>query len=99
MAESSDAVKIRKSELNRGQVFYQIDPATYQAAYDSARAALDRAGANLKVSQVNRNIAVAQYEKAIQKAFREVNDALALQGTIEMINWTRSDPFTAPSRT
>jgi len=31
---------------------------------------------------VDRDIAVVQYEKAIQTAFREVADALALQGTI-----------------
>jgi len=39
--------------------------------------------ANLKVAQVNRDIAVAQYEKTIQTAFREVADALAQQGTID----------------
>lgn len=39
--------------------------------------------ANLKVSEVNRDIAVAQYEKAIQTAFREVTDALAQLGTID----------------
>ena len=38
--------------------------------------------ANLKVAEVNRDMAVAQYEKAIQTAFREVADALALRGTI-----------------
>lgn len=38
--------------------------------------------ANLKVAEVDRDIAVARYEKAIQTAFREVADALALQGTI-----------------
>ena len=35
------------SDVKAGQVLYQIDPATYQAAFDSARAALDRAGANI----------------------------------------------------
>ena len=39
--------------------------------------------ANLKVSQTLRSIAVAQYEKAIQTAFREVSDALASQATLE----------------
>lgn len=38
--------------------------------------------ANLKVAETDRDIAVAQYEKAIQTAFREVADALAQQGTI-----------------
>lgn len=39
--------------------------------------------ANLTVSEVDRDIAVAQYEKAIQIAFREVADALAQRGTID----------------
>lgn len=39
--------------------------------------------ANLKVAEVDRNIAVAQYEKTIQTAFREVADALAQKGTID----------------
>ena len=38
--------------------------------------------ANLKVAEVDRDIYVAQYEKAIQTAFREVADALAQHGTI-----------------
>jgi outer membrane protein, multidrug efflux system len=36
----------------------------------------------LKVTKVDREIAVAQYEKAIQGAFREVADALASRGTL-----------------
>jgi multidrug efflux system outer membrane protein len=39
--------------------------------------------ANLKVAETDRAIAVAQYEKAIQTAFREVADALAQRGTID----------------
>jgi multidrug efflux system outer membrane protein len=39
--------------------------------------------ANLTVAEVDRNIAVAQYEKAIQTAFREVADTLAQRGTID----------------
>lgn len=39
--------------------------------------------ANLKVAEVDRNIAVAGYEKAIQIAFREVADTLAQLGTID----------------
>ncbi|MFT7773705.1 efflux transporter outer membrane subunit [Roseateles sp.] len=38
--------------------------------------------ANLKVAQVDRDIAVAQYEKAIQSAFRDVADALAQRATL-----------------
>ncbi|MEJ2199529.1 MAG: AdeC/AdeK/OprM family multidrug efflux complex outer membrane factor [Desulfuromonadaceae bacterium] len=39
--------------------------------------------ARLQVAQVDRDIAVARYEQAIQTAFREVADALAQGGTIE----------------
>ena len=39
--------------------------------------------ATLKVAEVDRDIAVAQYEKAIQTAFSEVADALAQRGTID----------------
>jgi multidrug efflux system outer membrane protein len=39
--------------------------------------------ANQKVAEVDRDIAVAQYEKTIQNAFREVSDALAQRGTID----------------
>ena len=35
--------------------------------------------ANYKVSQVDRDLAVAEYEKAIQSAFREVGDSLSLR--------------------
>jgi len=39
--------------------------------------------AKLTVAEVDRDIAVARYEQAIQTAFREVSDALALRGTID----------------
>ncbi|MFL9878179.1 AdeC/AdeK/OprM family multidrug efflux complex outer membrane factor [Herbaspirillum rhizosphaerae] len=38
--------------------------------------------ANLTIATTNRDIYVAQYEKAIQTAFREVSDALAQRGTL-----------------
>jgi multidrug efflux system outer membrane protein len=38
---------------------------------------------NLTVAEVDRDIAVASYTKAIQTAFREVADALAVRGTID----------------
>ncbi len=38
--------------------------------------------AGLAVAKADRDIYIAQYEKAIQAAFREVADALAQQGTI-----------------
>ena len=42
-----------------------------------------RAWSALEAIKVEREIAVAQYEKAIQTAFREVADALAVRGTVE----------------
>jgi len=39
--------------------------------------------ANLKIARISDQIAVAQYEKAIQTAFGEVSDALATRGTID----------------
>ncbi len=38
--------------------------------------------ANLKAAKVDRDIAVAQYEKAIQSAFREVSDSLVFRTTL-----------------
>jgi multidrug efflux system outer membrane protein len=38
--------------------------------------------ANFKAAQVDRDIAVADYEKAIQSAFREVSDALSLRARL-----------------
>ncbi len=38
--------------------------------------------ANLKVAHVDRDTAVAEYEKAIQSAFREVSDSLTLRGKL-----------------
>jgi multidrug efflux system outer membrane protein len=38
--------------------------------------------ANLELSQANRDIAVAQYERSIQSAFREVADSLAGRATL-----------------
>ena len=40
------------SEVKAGQVLYQIDPATYQATFDSARASLARAEANLDAARL-----------------------------------------------
>ncbi len=42
-----------------------------------------RAWLALKVTKVQREVALTQYEQAIQSAFREVADALAISGTID----------------
>lgn len=44
--------------------------------------------ANLRVSEADKKIAVANYEKAIQSAFREVSDALVLR-------WSLMDQYSA----
>lgn len=47
--------------------------------------------ANLAYSNIQRDLAVAQYERTIQSAFREVSDALAQRSTItEQVEATRS---------
>jgi len=40
------------ADVKTGEVLYQIDPATYQAAYNSAKAALARAEANLNPARL-----------------------------------------------
>jgi multidrug efflux system outer membrane protein len=42
-----------------------------------------RTWSGLKITKVQREIAVTEYERAIQSAFREVADALAVQGTVD----------------
>ncbi len=42
-----------------------------------------RSQANVRLSEANRQVAVANYERTIQVAFREVADALAQRGTID----------------
>ncbi|HET6419343.1 MAG TPA: efflux transporter outer membrane subunit, partial [Geobacteraceae bacterium] len=61
-----------------GSFVYQFAPQITLPIFDAGARR-----ANLKVAEVDRDIAVAQYEKAIQSAFREVADALAQRGTID----------------
>ncbi len=46
---------VEGSDVKAGQSLYQIDPATYQAAYDSAKADLAQAQANARVAQLTIN--------------------------------------------
>jgi multidrug efflux system outer membrane protein len=57
---------------------------TATAGADAAYTIFDAGGrrANVAVSEAQRNAALATYEKAIQTAFREVSDVLAVRGTI-----------------
>ena len=57
---------------------------TATAGADAAYTIFDAGGrrANVAVSEAQRDAALATYEKAIQTAFREVSDVLAVRGTI-----------------
>lgn len=55
---------------------WSFAPQLLQPIFDAGRNQ-----ANLELAQVNRRIALAQYERAIQVAFREVADALAGRAT------------------
>ena len=65
--------------MDKGQQLYQIDPATYQAAHDSAVASLSQAKADLKAIEPK----VARYEKLVslggvsQQAYDDVVASLA----------------------
>jgi outer membrane protein, multidrug efflux system len=59
-----------------GSFAWTIAPQALLTIFDAGR---NRA--NLDVAKVNRDIALAQYERAIQTAFREVSDALAGRAT------------------
>jgi len=59
-----------------GSLVWSYAPQTVMPIFDA------RTWAGVKVTKVDKEIAVAQYEKAIQGAFREVADALAQRGTL-----------------
>lgn len=63
------------SEVKAGQLLYQIEPATYQAAFDSAKANVERAEANLVVARL----------KAKRYAGLEKNDAVSKQANDEAL--------------
>jgi multidrug efflux system outer membrane protein len=56
---------------------WSVAPSVTQTLFD-----FGRNKNNLRYSEASRDVAVAQYEKAIQTGFREVADALARRGTI-----------------
>lgn len=55
--------------------------------------------ANLRAAEATQKIAVAQYEEAIQTAFREVRDALAMEGTVEREVQARQEYADAAQKT
>jgi multidrug efflux system outer membrane protein len=66
------------SLFNSGAFVWKFAPNITLPIFD---AGANKAG--LEAAEADRDIAVAQYEKAIQTAFREVADALAQRGTID----------------
>lgn len=66
------------SEVKAGQVLYQIDPATYQAAFDSAQANLARAEANLHAARLKagRYAELVKIEAVSKQANDEADAAL-----------------------
>ena len=60
---------------------FQGNPETWSFAPQIALPIFDMGTrrANVKIAQADRDIAVAEYEKTIQSAFREVSDSLALR--------------------
>ena len=61
-----------------GSAAWTVDPALDLPIFN---AGANRA--NLEAARVQRDIAVAQYQKTVQAAFREVSDALAARGTYD----------------
>jgi multidrug efflux system outer membrane protein len=61
-----------------GTFTYTVEPSISQTIFDRGRRR-----ANVRLAEANKQAAVANYEKAIQTAFREVADALAERGTID----------------
>jgi outer membrane protein, multidrug efflux system len=64
--------------FSTGTFAWSVLPQLLVPIFDAGRTA-----ANVKAAEVGRNIATAQYEKAIQSAFREVADALAARATLD----------------
>lgn len=65
------------SDVKAGQVLYQIDPATYQASYDIARAAQTRAEANLVTARLKegRFRELVKIKGVSQQEYDDVNAA------------------------
>ncbi|HRP25733.1 efflux RND transporter periplasmic adaptor subunit [Thauera sp.] len=66
------------SEVKAGQVLYRIDPAPYQAAYDSAKAALARAEANAQAARIKaeRHAGLVKIEAVSKQANDDAQAAL-----------------------
>ncbi len=84
---------VEGSDVKAGQSLYQIDPATYQAAYDSAKADLAQAEANARVAQltitrykpllVTKYISQQDYDNAAGTAAQTAAAAQAARANVE----------------
>jgi multidrug efflux system outer membrane protein len=74
---SVGSVSSELSGLFGSGMAWSFAPQLLQPIFDAGRNQ-----ANLRASEVSRDIALAQYERAIQSAFREVADALAGRATL-----------------
>ncbi|HVU28541.1 MAG TPA: efflux RND transporter periplasmic adaptor subunit [Verrucomicrobiae bacterium] len=75
------------SDVKNGDVLFQIDPAPFQAAYDSAKASLAKAEANLKQAQAqaDRYEILVKYN-AVSKQDYDNATAAALQGNADVLS-------------
>ena len=64
--------------FSSGSKYFSVAPSLYLPIFNAGR---NRA--NLQVAEANQKIAVAQYEQAIQAAFRETSDALVSRQTLQ----------------
>lgn len=77
LSGSAGAVSDTLSGLvSSGSAAWTLGAQAAMALFDAGRNQ-----ANIRVAEVNRDIVVAQYEKAVQTAFREAADALVAQST------------------
>lgn len=76
---------VEGSEVKRGQLLYRIDAAPYQASFDSARASLSRAEANLHAARLKaeRHAELVKIEAVSQQANDDAQAAL-LQARAEV---------------
>jgi len=84
---------VEGSDIKAGQSLYQIDPATYQAAYDSAKGDLAQAQANARVAQLTikrykpllgtKYISQQDYDNAAATAAQTAAAVQAAQANVE----------------
>jgi multidrug efflux system outer membrane protein len=79
--------------FGNGQDTWMFAPGITMPIFDA------RLWSALDVTRAEKEIAVAQYEKAIQTAFREVADALAVRGTVDQQISAQESLFRAAERT